>query len=369
MSDAPAPDPARLKELHRRFETAALDHPDVEAVVVYRPDLRREEAERQSLALFVTPADPASNNYHLERLAEVKGTYEAMRFALACREWIPPTGDSIEQLGFQGYGGYLLRIGASECPVLGGLPPDSERWECGLFGPPAPAAGNSVFCLFNALAQHAVNLVVPSGTAAGHFPLTRWLIHLVNEAELLGAGRRLRQYLSWPGPQAFPQWVPVTPMNTAHRPANWWAARLPGVFHLSALALGQAINAVERLRPEAVAPRSPAGTTVVDGPSLLKTFAVEALGNEGKLVDGTKPTVKELHRRLQSAGVDISRTGLYENDDYKEARSLCQRLGLFRKLPKKRRLAETVQRGSKDKNTGHVEAADHREKPPDHIAH
>src|SRR5437016_216126 len=64
-----APDPARLEKLLHKFDRAACDHPNIDAVVVFRPDLRSEETERHARNLYVKPADPESENYSQE-LAE-----------------------------------------------------------------------------------------------------------------------------------------------------------------------------------------------------------------------------------------------------------------------------------------------------------
>src|SRR5258708_7370956 len=94
---------ARLEELRTRFDRVAVDHPSVEAVVEYRPDLRHEQCEREALNLYVKPADPASDTYYLERAEESKGYYTAMRAALAGEERIPPLQLTIEEDGRQLY--------------------------------------------------------------------------------------------------------------------------------------------------------------------------------------------------------------------------------------------------------------------------
>ena len=51
MSATQITDPVRLEELRNRFDSDSFDHPSVDGVVVYRPDLRRKEAERQARIL------------------------------------------------------------------------------------------------------------------------------------------------------------------------------------------------------------------------------------------------------------------------------------------------------------------------------
>ena len=142
---------------------------------------------------------------------------------------------------------------------------------------------------------------------------------------------------------------------------EWWAARLPNVFWLSALAVRHAIEAADRI------PLMTAPIQDVDGPSLAKALAIEALENNGKLSDGTRITVAELHRRLTGAGVNLARSALYENDTYAGVRALLKKLGLFEELPEEGRQEDAVRRGTKDKATGQVETPDHREEPPDAI--
>jgi hypothetical protein len=106
-----AADHARLEELSRRFDRAAVEYPNVDAVVVWRPDLRREEAERQARNLHCNPADPASENFGQELAEQTRGEYAAMMYAVACEAWVPPTSASIEQLGGQTYWAHVIRAG------------------------------------------------------------------------------------------------------------------------------------------------------------------------------------------------------------------------------------------------------------------
>ena len=158
------------------------------------------------------------------------------------------------------------------------------------------------------------------------------------------------------------------------------------VFWLSALAVSRAVEAAALSPPmdrntgspadaagpvpSQAEPSSTAGTSrAVDGPAFATALIAEAIKNDGKLSDGAKLTAKELHRRLEKAGVTVARSGLYENSDYEGVRKLGKKLGLFVKLPEKRNQADAVRRGSKDKHKGQTETADHRELPPDQIAH
>ncbi|MCI0460798.1 MAG: hypothetical protein L0Z62_27940 [Gemmataceae bacterium] len=242
MSATQAPDPARLEELRRRFDHAACDHPNVDAVVVWRPDLRREETERQAHNLHAKPADPASDNYAAELTEQMRGAYAAMRCALEWEEWIPPSSGSIEQLGGQRYWSRVIR--ADEYPELCDLPADSKLWQCTLFGPPARDLENAALRLFSVVATDAARLILPPSKAEGTALLSRWLIHLADRPEPIVPDAR-RRYLTWPGGGCLssPMWIPVTPLNPR---TCWWAVRLPNVFQVSRIAIEQAIDLAAR---------------------------------------------------------------------------------------------------------------------------
>lgn len=103
----------------------------------------------------------------------------------------------------------------------------------------------------------------------------------------------------------------------------------------------------------------------VDGPTYAEALMIQGLENDGPFGDGTKPTVKALVEKLKQAGFQVTRQQLYEKPEYERTRKLGRRLGMFKKSPKPRNRNEAIRRGSKDKNTGRVDTADHREPAPD----
>jgi hypothetical protein len=259
MSAAQAPDPARLDELRRRFEKAAYDFPSVEAVVVYQPDLRSEETERQareSLARMAHSEAVDPDLQSAEGLAEsTKCAYEAARYAVELDEWIPPFNKPIDQLGGQLYWAH----GVGEHVEDGaGRPAYRIIWRCTLFGPPAGIVDNPALHLFSALAHDAARLIL-RGNGKGNNPRSGWLIHLADRDEALRPDSR-RRYLAWPtrsGVWMPPMWVPVSAANPK---TSWWAARLPSVFQLSRDAVEQAIDQAAR------APAPPAAPPAVEAP-------------------------------------------------------------------------------------------------------
>jgi hypothetical protein len=124
----------RLEELKSRFDRAAFDHPRVDAVVVYRPDLRREEAEREARNLYVRPADPASENYGAELNEQMRGTHAAISCAIEWESWIPGEDKSIHQLGSKEYWPRVIK--GNEYPEFPGPATCKSLWRCALLVPP-----------------------------------------------------------------------------------------------------------------------------------------------------------------------------------------------------------------------------------------
>jgi len=107
----------------------------------------------------------------------------------------------------------------------------------------------------------------------------------------------------------------------------------------------------------------------VDGLSLATALIVQAIERNGSLPDGTKLNATELHRRLVNAGIPVTRPALYGNKGYERVRNLGRGLGMFRERPSKLSPRGRVPHGSKDKNTGILEAVDYREGPPNTTIH
>lgn len=243
---------ARLEDLRRRFESAAFEFPAVEAYLVFRPDLRRDEADRESRLLLVTSANPDSENVSQELLAETKSIHEAMRLSIACQNWMPSGATTIEGMKLQRYFGHTLDLEGKNTVQRGARSP-AERWEWGLFGPKVGDTGSAIYGQFIHLAERAVELMALPNNSSVRRSVIRWLTHLVDEAETMyggppGTGPRVRWFLSWPtrGSGLDPIWGPVTPGNTVRRPARWWVARLSRVFHVSELVVGRAIESAKR---------------------------------------------------------------------------------------------------------------------------
>jgi hypothetical protein len=249
---------ARLEELGRRFDKAAFDFPNVDAVVVSRPDLRLELPQRQAREYLgqVARAQPADASDPDSQLAaefgqSAKCAYEAARMAAELDWWIPPSRESIEQLGGRLYWAHGDRGYVED---ESGAPADCQLWQCTLFGPPARDLTNTALRLFNHLAPDAASLIL-QGNWMGDKPQSGWLIYLANRREPLVVGSR-RLFLHWStfcGAPQRPMWIPVTDLNP---PTKWWAARLPNVFLLSRVVIEQAIN---------LAARAPAPTTADNG--------------------------------------------------------------------------------------------------------
>jgi hypothetical protein len=259
MSVALGLDLSRLGELRDRFDRAACNHPNVDAVVVYRPDLRREEVEREGRSLLIEPSDAEIEISAAERIEQRKRAHAARLLALATEYWIPPSDKSIEQLGGQEY--WCREIRASEYPEICGLPANSLIWHCSVFGPRARDIEDTARRLFNMLAEDAASLILPKSKAVGKALLSRWLIHLVDQPDPIG---RRRQFLHWStfGGRLSPMWVPVTPQNP---PTCWWAARLYNVFQISRDVIDHQLDLGTRWAASAASSLQPTETVHPDG--------------------------------------------------------------------------------------------------------
>src|SRR5262249_30082623 len=157
---AQSPEPARLEALLQRFENAAYEFPCVDAAVVYRPDLRRDEAQRLFADPYYRPIelmDPGPESDVEQLAASPRITHDAVRFALELDGWIPAWDKSVEQLGLRVY--WTRRIvefvnRGADAPV------NRELWQCTLFGPSSPEAEHTTIRLFNMLCSDAANLVL-----------------------------------------------------------------------------------------------------------------------------------------------------------------------------------------------------------------
>lgn len=126
MSAAHAPARARLEELRLRFDQVALAHSSLNAVVVFRPDLFREEAERQAQDRYGKAAEPGWDSNTQDLADESIGPYDAARHAADWERWIPPESGSIEQIGGERYWAHVIR--AYDWPGSHEVQPDTEIW-------------------------------------------------------------------------------------------------------------------------------------------------------------------------------------------------------------------------------------------------
>jgi hypothetical protein len=245
-----APELAQFKELRVRFNQSAFDFPNIDAVVVSRPDLRREDTERQARQFH---AKSAADDLQTEPLGQTSDRHEAMRSAVTWEKWLPPFCRSIEQLGYQTYWTRVLRAG--EYPEFCSPVADGDAWLCSLLGPPIRDVDNAAVARFSMLAADAARLILPPSKAEGKALVSQWLIHLANRIDPIVPDSQ-RRYLRWAmlgGVRMQPMWIPATPANGA---TTWWAVRLPNVFLLSRVAVEQAIELTATRSPGAPAPLS-----------------------------------------------------------------------------------------------------------------
>jgi hypothetical protein len=222
MPSARAANIARLEELCRRFEDAAFDFPGVGAAVVSRPDIWSAEAEH---AYF-------EGSRRWAKCTEERCREISKRHAHEDGERVIPGGDWLHRTVQ-----HILSYTASDASL-----PPLERWWFALFGPPGPPflPAQAFVSLFEALCADAARAVGQAGR--GDRPISSWLIHLADrEARLRPASRK--QCVVWeqldPNSPCRARWVPLPAAN----PPGWWAVRLDNVCDLSALAVGQVIEA------------------------------------------------------------------------------------------------------------------------------
>jgi hypothetical protein len=194
MSSGQIPIISSLVELCRRFDLAAAKYPCVDAVVVYRPDIRSSAAESQARKLFVKPANPDSEHYAIELAEQNGGTHRARGCAMQWVRWIPPSDGSIEQLGGQTYWARILST--DEFPSPDVSPEQNDMWHCSLFGPRPDEVSNPANRMFTMYATDAVRLLLPPVQLKGKALLSYWLIHLADREEpiLPGLGK---SFLAW----------------------------------------------------------------------------------------------------------------------------------------------------------------------------
>lgn len=222
MSTIQSPDPSRLEELRRRFADAAYNHPGLDALVVFRPDFRRLEAEQQARNFISHP-------------------HEAARCAAEINALIPPSDEILNMLGRQERWSHVVTNHLEKGPCGG--PVLQELWECTVFGTSVRDIDDTALPLFNSLAPDAARLILCGNGQGKTSSRSGWLIHLADRVEPLcpGSGRRR---LDWPmvdWSSSSLVWIPFRSTNPA---PDWWAARLFNVFDVSRVAVEQAIGQV-----------------------------------------------------------------------------------------------------------------------------
>src|SRR5262249_4446667 len=152
----------------------ARDHPNLDAVVVHRPDVRSEESESAARDLLVKPLDLTSDDLGRDLSVQTKSIHAAITSAMDWDKWVPPGNKSIEQLGGQVYWHHFVRTG--QCPDLDDPTVSGSLWQCTLLGPPVSQFGNTGFRLFDMLAARSTKLIFPQYGTNGSALLSRWLI-------------------------------------------------------------------------------------------------------------------------------------------------------------------------------------------------
>jgi hypothetical protein len=290
MSTTKAPDLARLEALRGRFEDVALKHPGVNALVVYQPDIRREDTQRQVQEALERRAE---SNYAGagERL------WEAARFAHRSAEWVPPFAQSVEELGCQTY--WTGRIFESS-DIDRGVGLGRTTWECRVYGPPIGHI-NDARSVFSFLAADASKLVLAQAGDDRDL-ITKWLIHLATQKESeVVRPRRFLDMSAYP----HPSWPHVNPLC----PLPWWTVRLDNVFHHSRDTVLGTIDRVlpaepiivERRAADQGDDRSPPPNRELPRQRLVFDDMTRTVTLDGRAHEVSDPKVYEVYRVIAGA--------------------------------------------------------------------
>jgi hypothetical protein len=248
----------RLEELRRKFEDAALRFPQVDAVVVYQPELRFKETECQARE-GLNRADqkkPIGFESPEDLVFSGKWALEAGRYALKLDEWVPPYHKSINELGCESY---WNRVFFEERLEGSG---DLERfaeWRCTVFGPPTEDKHKTAIRIFNVLAAEASRLIIPHKNPRDA-ALGIWLAYLADRDEPLEPVSRRRHLDLSKWPESSPCWNGVPPW---HARQQWWAVILYHVFHHS---LDAVVTASESVAEESSSEETASVVTMPVGP-------------------------------------------------------------------------------------------------------
>lgn len=231
MSAAGTPNPSRLQRLFTQLEEAAFRFPGMDAVVIHRPDLRRDDTVRQ----VREGMERVDASFHPERGPGDRGL-EARAFAQKADDWIPPELKTIEQAGGRGlWRSEVLESVASEP----GRPSYLIRWRCEVFLANTTISNLEASRLFDLLATDAANLILPEHRRLNN-PAAGWLVYLGDWEYPADSIHRRRQYLylgQWP--ESPPRWNWLNPRVESQ---PWWAVRIGNVFRHSRDAVAKAID-------------------------------------------------------------------------------------------------------------------------------
>ncbi|MCI0701614.1 MAG: hypothetical protein L0241_11080 [Planctomycetia bacterium] len=265
---SPGPDPARLEALRDKFDNAAEDFPGVDAVVVWRPEVRIADAERTVLDFRHTILEGRGRSDHQKMVRFLTGL-------------IPPPDENFprSRQTRRVNGEDHIDIIRDQCRLcfqhtifdharLDQNAPNGMRdegWSFVLFNRD-PVTEQTPWRRFDSLARDAAQLVL-NGCGRGDSLLSSWLINLADRCEPLdstaeravllsrgcGQGGFGYIYSEWrrladpdPGPRW--RWRPHDPDSRPSCEPGWWVVRFNNVSRLSRVAVDAVIRQEQELR-------------------------------------------------------------------------------------------------------------------------
>jgi hypothetical protein len=320
VSSATAIDTTRLEELRKRFKTASDARPDLNAVVICRPESRT--ADMRELAACLDTPNQFKSTVVKELLDFIPP--RTGRFS----EIFPPKNLNSHHAGI-----VHKVFERAKTPKRG--PKSSkfilyrETWYIAVVGDTSHRDDMREYLKLSAMTKEAASLLPEE--AEGDTPLTKWIINLANRGTPLDdqSGRlvlRIVSLASTEGNGTFssPVWVPFVAGDDSQ---DWWAAWLPNVYHLSAVAIEKITTPVAPPEPVSTAlsivlSHGGRNYSTEGGDPILVTeeedSVLQAFLAEGMAMD--EPTLEK-----RSGSTNIARVMKHLSERYRRHFSTCIR--------------------------------------------
>lgn len=342
-ANAPANGPsvppvAKFNSLRDKFDRAAEEFPGLDAVIIWRPELRACDAERTVLDFRHTILEGGGLSDHVAMLHSLTGL-------------IPPPDENLPT------GNQTRQAGSGDDHL------DAIRTQRRLYwhhsisenGRPDPLAPNGIRCegwrfvvlgrdpvkeqapwrRFDSLARDAAQLIL-NGAGRGDSLISGWLIALADRPEPLdttseravllsravgavGSGHIHAEWRRWADPDPGRHWSQRPTASTVSRPIcepGWWLVRLNNVFRLSRVAVDEMLRNVsstntgecarDELRQvaEQIPQQQAPATSAAGPPAPSPAVTVEGKGGKPRKVPKAEAEILVSNWLLQNAKDD-----------------------------------------------------------------